>query len=75
MKPEDYHQRREEHHGWSMNIVSYRLGDRFHCTVDDVDPGARLSRGEGATRQEAEGQAIEKAKRMLERTRRSSPPA
>lgn len=70
MKPEAYQTRREEHAGWSLNVVSYKLGDRFHCTVDDVDPGARLARGEGATRGEAEGQALEKARRLLERTRR-----
>jgi hypothetical protein len=69
MKPAEYQERRDEHAGWTMNIVSYRLGDRFYCSVDDVDPGARLSRGEGTTREEAEAQAIEKARRMLERTR------
>lgn len=69
MQPEDYQERREPHGGWTMHIVSYRLGDRFYCAVDDADPGARLSRGEGATREEAEAQAIQKAKRMLERTR------
>jgi hypothetical protein len=71
MKPEAYQTRREEHAGWPLNIVSYKLGDRFHCTVDDVDPGARLSRGEGTTREEAERAALEKARRLLERTRRS----
>jgi hypothetical protein len=70
LKAEDYQERRESHAGSTMNIVSYRLGDRFHSTVDDADPGARLSRGEGATRDEAEGQALKKARRMLERTRR-----
>jgi hypothetical protein len=69
LKAEEYRERRESHAGWTMNIVSYRLGDRFYCTVDDADPGARLSRGEGATRDEAEGQALAKARRMLERTR------
>jgi hypothetical protein len=69
VKPEDYEERREPHAGWTMHIVSYRLGERFYCTVDDADPGARLSRGEGPTREEAEAQAIAKAKRMLERTR------
>lgn len=69
MKPEAYETRREVHAGWPLNVVSYQLGDRFYCSVDDVDPGARLARGEGTTREEAERQAIEKARRMLERTR------
>jgi hypothetical protein len=72
MKAEEYRSRQEEHLGWKMNIVSYRLGDRFHCTVDDVDPGARLSRGEGTTREEAEKEAVEKARRYLAATRRRS---
>ena len=74
MKVEDYQTRRESHAGWTMNIVSYRLGDRFYCTIDDADPGARLSRGEGATRADAEEQALRKARRMLERTRTHSLP-
>jgi hypothetical protein len=72
LKAEEFQSRQEEHLGWKMNIVSYRLGDRFHCTVDDVDPGARLSRGEGTTREEAEAQGVEKARRYLANTRRRS---
>jgi hypothetical protein len=71
MKTEEYRSRQEEHLGWRMNVVSYRLGQRFHCTVDDFDPGARLARGEGATRAEAEQQALEKARRYLGKTRRA----
>jgi hypothetical protein len=70
MKAEEYQERREEASGWPIHIVSYRLGDRFHCTVDNVDPGARLSRGEGATREEAESIALEKAGRHLAKTKR-----
>jgi hypothetical protein len=70
MKAEEYKSRQDEHLGWRINVVSYRLGERFHCTVDDFDPGARLARGEGATREEAEEQALEKARRYLAQTRR-----
>ncbi len=68
-RPEDYQRRQEEYAGWKVGIVSYRLGDRYHCTVDNVSPGARLSRGEGATREEAERQALDQAREMLARTR------
>ena len=50
--------------------VSYRVGDRYYCTIDNVDPGARFARAEGTTREEAESTALEKAARYLEQTRR-----
>jgi hypothetical protein len=70
MKSEDFSERRGELSGWPVNIVSYRVGDRFYCTIDNVDPGARFARAEGATREEAEAAALEKAARYLQQTRR-----
>jgi hypothetical protein len=70
MKTEKFRERQEEAFGWKVNIVSYRLGERFFCTINNVDPGARLARGEGATREEAELHALEKARRHLSETRR-----
>lgn len=73
MKSEDFHERRDELNGWAINVVSYRIGDRYYCTIDNVDPGARFARAEGATREEAEGAALDKATRYLQQTRRFSP--
>jgi hypothetical protein len=70
MKSEEFLEHRQELNGWQVNIVSYRIGERFYCTIDNVDPGARFARAEGATRDEAEAMAIEKATRYLEQTRR-----
>jgi len=69
MHAEEYQERQEEASGWPIHVVSYRLGDRFFCAVDNVNPGARLSRGAGATRDEAESQALEKARRLLSKTK------
>ncbi|HXH02697.1 MAG TPA: hypothetical protein VNN09_05185 [Candidatus Competibacteraceae bacterium] len=69
LRPEDYQRRQETLAGWPVGIVSYRIGDRYHCQVDNVSPGARLARGEGASREEAERQALDKAREMLARTR------
>lgn len=69
MRPEEYARRQEQVGRWRINIVSYRLGDRYLCTVDNVEPGARLARGEGGTRAEAEEVAIAKATALLSRTR------
>ena len=73
MKSEEFRERRDDLGGWPVNIVSYRIGSRFYCTVDNVDPGARIARTEGATREEAETAAIEKATRYLQQTRRHPP--
>lgn len=69
MRAEEYQRRREEVAGWPVGIVSYRLGDRFICEVDNVSPGARIARAEGASREEAEQAALTTAERRLGRTR------
>ena len=70
MKAEEYSRRQQDLSGWSINIETYRLGDVYHCTISNVDPGARFARGDGSTREEAERRALEKAERYLAQTRR-----
>jgi hypothetical protein len=69
LRSELYQRRQADLAGWEIGISSYRIGDRFICEIDNVDPGARLAKGEGATREDAEQQALTIAKRRLERTR------
>ena len=70
MKAEDYAKRRQDVGGWAVEIETYRLGDIYYCTINNVDPGARFARAEGSTREEAESKALEKAGRYLAQTRR-----
>jgi hypothetical protein len=70
MKPEDYSRRDEKLAGWAITIETYKLGDEYHCTIANLDPGARFARADGATREEAEAKAIEKATRYLQQTRK-----
>src|SRR4051812_31085311 len=70
MKPEDYSRRQQELAGWAVTIETYKLGDVYHCTIANVDPGARFARADGATKEEAESHAIEKATRYLAQTRK-----
>lgn len=70
MKAEGYVRRRQELGGWPIEIETYKLGDVHYCTINNVDPGARFARAEGATREEAERQALEKAERHLKQTRK-----
>jgi len=56
--------------GWPIHVVTYRIGDMYYCTIDNVDPGARFARADGATREDVERMALEKAKKYLSQTRR-----
>jgi hypothetical protein len=69
MKAEEFTERYQEIDGWRIHIVSYRIGHQCYCAIDNVDPGARFARGEGATRDEAERAALEKARKYLAQTR------
>jgi hypothetical protein len=72
MKAEDYAERNETIDTWPIRIVTYRIGNKYYCTIDNVDPGARFARAEGATRIDVETAALEKARRYLRQTRRFS---
>jgi len=70
MNAEEHSTRTLEVEGWQVRITSYKFGDEYHCTADNVSPGANICRTTGATRQEAEDAALAKAKAALARTRR-----
>ena len=70
MKPEEHSRREIALVGWKISIETYKLGDVYHCTISNVDPGARFARADGPTKEEAEERAIEKATRYLQQTRR-----
>jgi hypothetical protein len=68
MKPEDYRERQVEVDSWRVNLTSYKLGEVYHCKADNVSPGAWLARTTGATREEAEQKALDRARQLLSRT-------
>jgi hypothetical protein len=70
MKAEDYTERHEQVGDWRIHVVTYRIGETYYCTIDNVDPGARFARAEGSTREEAERVALEKARKYLAQTRK-----
>ena len=70
MNVEEYQERKLEIAGWPVHLTSYRIGETFHCTADNVSPGANLARTSGATREEAENKAIERATQRLNQTQR-----
>jgi hypothetical protein len=70
MRAEEYSERTVEVNGWPCRLTCYRLGESYHCQADNVSPGARLARTTGATREEAERKALERATELLSRARR-----
>ena len=68
MKAEEYNERQDEVLGWKIKIVSYRLDKTFYCATYNLDPANRLSRGQGATREEAESNALERARWYVEQS-------
>ncbi len=70
MKAEEYRERKLEVAGWPVNLASYRLDTEWHAKADDVSPGATLARTRGATREEAEDKALQRAEDLLGRTKR-----
>jgi hypothetical protein len=70
MKAEEYRERKVEVAGWPVNVASYRLDHEWHAKADNVSPGAALARTTGATREEAEQKALQRAEDLLSRTRR-----
>jgi hypothetical protein len=70
MKAEHYSRDERELAGWRVTVETYAVDGVYHCTIANLDPGARIARADGATKEEAEQKAIEKATRYLGQTRR-----
>jgi hypothetical protein len=70
MNAEEYSERLVDVEPWQVRLTSYKLGDVYHCKADDVSPGAALARTTGATREEAEQKALDRARQLLSRTQR-----
>ena len=64
--PEDYERKEIEAAGFSIRVTTYKLGQTFHCSVDNVSPGAVIARTSGAERASTEREAIELATSRLE---------
>ncbi|MBI4603997.1 MAG: hypothetical protein HY721_18735 [Planctomycetes bacterium] len=70
MQVEDHRKRRDKIEGWDVEIATYRIGDTYHCHIDNVSPGATVARGEGKSAAAAEKDALEKARPRFAATRR-----
>lgn len=60
-----YQTERRTLHGTPILVTSYHIGHRYYCHVTNEDPGATIARAEGATRDAAVSQALDKAYNRL----------
>ena len=67
-----YQEREIELNGWPVKLTSYQVGNKYVCQADNVSPGACLARFAALTPEEAEAQAISKARHLLGKTKRHS---
>ncbi|MDQ2774071.1 MAG: hypothetical protein M3Y57_03960 [Acidobacteriota bacterium] len=69
-KTTEYQERQIELNGWPVRLTSYRIGNKHVVQADNVSPGAVLARFAADTFEEAESQAISKARHLLSKTKR-----
>ena len=72
MKPTELSEKIMELSGWPVRITSYRLGEKYFCKADNVEPGACIARSVGTTKDEVERNVVSRAQEYLARTRRFS---
>ncbi len=72
LRPEQFTERQFELNGWPVRVTTYKLGEKYVAQADNVSPGALLARFQADTLEEAESQAISKAKHLLGKTVRRS---
>lgn len=69
-KTANFQEKQIELNGWPVKLTSYKVGNKYVVQADNVSPGACLARFSAETPEEAEAQAISKAKHLLGKTRR-----
>jgi hypothetical protein len=66
LKTQEYVEELSVIDGVAIKIASYRVGDLYHCHIDNVDVGATIARAEGTTRVQAKNNALAVAKEHLQ---------
>lgn len=69
-RAEQFQERQIDVDGWPVRLTNYKIGDKYVCQADNVSPGACLARFSAGTAEEAESQAISKARHLLGKTKR-----
>jgi len=64
-KAEEYKRQETTINGVAVVVSLYRLGETYHCSVANKDPGAVICRTEGQSPDEAQERAFEKCRARL----------
>lgn len=65
LKADDFIVNTKELSGLKVNITSYKIGKRYYCHIDNVDPGATIVSLEGDSRESVMQEAMDRALRRL----------
>lgn len=65
MNSEQYHDESTELNGTAVHIITYKIGDVYHCHITNADPGATIARASGRSKEEARQAAVLKASQRL----------
>jgi hypothetical protein len=65
LKADDFSVNTREISGLTVNITSYKIGSRYYCHIDNVEPGATIVRLDGESKEEVMQTAIDRAIRRL----------
>lgn len=60
-KVENYRLEKKAVNGTELFITSYKIGARFYCHIENLDPGATIARAYGESQDAAKRAAIAKA--------------
>jgi hypothetical protein len=70
LRPEGYRRRLAQLEGFPIGVTTYQLADRHVCLIDNVEPGATIANVSAATAEEAESEALARARTLLAGTAR-----
>ena len=65
LKADDFSINTRELSGLKVNIVSYKIGNKYYCHIDNVDPGATIVRLEGESKEQVLQEAMDRAIRRV----------
>lgn len=67
LKADDFNVNTREISGLTVNVTSYKIGNKYYCHIDNIDPGATIVRLDGESKDEVIQTALEKAMQRLSR--------
>jgi hypothetical protein len=67
LKADDFNVNTREISGLTVNITSYKIGNKYYCHIDNIDPGATIVRLDGESKDEVIQTALERATQRLTR--------